>query len=76
MENAEFLIARKQFEEQLEAIINTCSLPMFCKTDIMEKATEKMKHIVAMQTVEAIQIMQKQSEGKTDEENIPENPLE
>lgn len=76
MEITELLLARKQFEEQLEAIINTCPLPMFCKTDIMEKATEKMKHIVAMQTVEAVQAMQKQNEIKTDGENIQTNPLE
>ncbi len=70
MEDIELLLARKQFEEQLESLINTCPLPMFCKTDIMEKATEKMKHIVSMQTVEAIQKLQKQnqtSEVKQDE---------
>lgn len=73
MGNAELLIARKQFEEQLEALINDCPLPMFCKTDIMEKATEKMKHVVSMQTVEAIQELQKQnqtSEVKQDEQSI------
>lgn len=66
------LIQHKQFEEDLERLINNSELPTFVLTDIMDKATEKLKHMVTVQTIAAIQAIQKEGGNDDKAETQPE----